>query len=128
MHKNRISGNVNTGEFKREIKILLTILLIFECSYLFRFLLEFFWYDINRSHFLKIVLADLAYIFDGLSFIALLSLHFKNFKRQGDNLQQYQSQASSSLNENTATVNVLVSHETNDCETSIQVDEEEEIV
>ena len=69
-------------EFSREKWTLLTILFFFELSYLIRFLEDKQWlgvhYDENLFAFLFVV--DLMYILDGISMLALLIFHYRNFK------------------------------------------------
>ena len=69
---------------KSEKTLLVTVLLIFELSYLFRCMT-----DINSSDMVKkkdffqlLMLLDLTYLFEALSFMTLLVLHFRNFRPQ----------------------------------------------
>ena len=69
---------------KSEKTLLITVLLIFELSYLFRFVT-----DINSSSmgekkefFQLLMLLDMSYLFEALSFMTLLVLHFRNFRPQ----------------------------------------------
>ena len=69
---------------KSEKKLLITVLLIFELSYLVRFVT-----DINSSSmgekkefFQLLMLLNMAYLFEALSFMILLVLHFRNFRPQ----------------------------------------------
>ena len=87
---------------KREMKVLIVVLIMFECGYIFRFLADlmpsFFGeetYTISVTVFHKQVEKDLfnypdipfywfaiedaSYIFEGLSYLTLLFYHFKNF-------------------------------------------------
>ena len=57
--------------------------IIFACfalSYVARFLLDFFVYTSYKNSFKLAMLSDLVYYVEGLSFLALLELHAKNFK------------------------------------------------
>ena len=61
------------------------ILIIFEFSYLFRAMIDLFLNTIfeKKGPFVGVLLIDMAYIFEGMSFAFLLGTHFKNFKLQG---------------------------------------------
>ena len=70
--------------FYKEQCILTTVLVFFEFSYVFRFLYSEFLDNANLNEdsnlFAKWVLFDLTILVDGLSFAALLTFHYKNFK------------------------------------------------
>ena len=69
---------------KKEKKLLVTVLLIFELSYLFRFMSD--WratgMGAKEEFFQLLMLLDLTYFFEAVSFMTLLILHFRNFRPQ----------------------------------------------
>ena len=69
---------------KREKKLLVTVLLIFELSYLFRFITDLMatGMEAKEEFFQLLMLLDLTYLFEAVSFMTLLILHFKNFRPQ----------------------------------------------
>ena len=73
---------MNRNSLKKEKCVLLTVLLFFELSYLFRFILDYKATKlILKDEYFKFFLwEDLAYIFEALSFLTLAAFHFKNFR------------------------------------------------
>ena len=81
--KRQITLNrLDSREFTREKWTLLTILLFFELSYLMRFLEDKQWLGVHHDEnlFAFLFVVDLMYILDGISMLALLVFHFRNFK------------------------------------------------
>ena len=72
---------------KSEKTLLVTVLLIFELSYLFRCMTDINSSDMDKKKefFQLLMLLDLTYLFEALSFMTLLVLHFRNFRRQLNN-------------------------------------------
>ena len=72
------------NSLKREKCLLMTILFFFELSYLLRFIYNSWGsnlYDENKF-FRFLILEDLTYVFEAVSFLALVGFHFKNFRPQ----------------------------------------------
>ena len=69
---------------KSEKTLLVTVLLIFELSYLFRFVTDMSCTGMGekKEFFQLLMLLDLTYLFEALSFMILLVLHFRNFRPQ----------------------------------------------
>ena len=69
---------------KSEKTLLVTVLLIFELSYLFRCMTDINSSDMEKKKefFQLLMLLDLTYLFEALSFMTLLVLHFRNFRHQ----------------------------------------------
>ena len=69
---------------KSEKTLLVTVLLIFELSYLFRCATDIRCTSMGekKEFFQLLMLLDLTYLFEALSFMTLLVLHFRNFRPQ----------------------------------------------
>ena len=67
---------------KKEKFVLITVLFFFELSYLFRFILDYkATYLIKNMEIFKFLIwEDLAFIFEAVSFLALVFFHFLNFR------------------------------------------------
>ena len=72
------------NSLKSEKCLLMTILFCFELSYLFRFTYDFWAPNLygNDKFFQLLLLEDLSYVFEAVSFLALVIFHFKNFRPQ----------------------------------------------
>jgi len=71
------------SSFKREKKVLIVVLSIFEFSYLFRFVFDLVGPDIisNKTNYFEFfLLQDVTYVLEAGSFLALLTFHKRNFK------------------------------------------------
>ena len=72
------------NSLKKEKCLLVTILFLFELSYLLRFIYNSWGsnlYD-DEKFFQFLLLEDLTYVFEAVSFLALVIFHFKNFRPQ----------------------------------------------
>ena len=75
---------VEDKAFKKEQKTLVIVLVIFEISYFTRFLAEeLLFEDLTLNNlFMVLTIGCVAFIFDGVSFLVLLIVHYRNFKPQ----------------------------------------------
>ena len=80
--RKRQSINENQGTFKNEKRMLLIILIMFEVSYLIRFLVDFSLHAL-KDQFTIQFLIQLVFLSDGITFFALLIFHCKNYKPVG---------------------------------------------
>ena len=88
--RNKMSRGVSHA-LKKETDILIVVLILFELSYLFRFIVELFANEMidNERAQLWLILQNIAFIFEGISFLFLLVIHFKNFKPREKNVQSF---------------------------------------
>ena len=87
--KHLVKGSLNS-----EKCVLLVVLIAFELSYLFRFILDVQVYDyypnVNEYYDVEFYIwEDLAFTFEALSFLALIVFHFRNLRTSS--IQQFKS-------------------------------------
>ena len=70
------------NSLKREKCVLITVLFLFELSYLLRFIFNEQGTDLleKKEYFKFLLWQDVSYTFEAVSFLALIVFHYKNFR------------------------------------------------
>ena len=77
----KLDAQMLNNSMKREKRLLITVLALFEFSYFIRFLNDLMGPHMveKGERFKQYLFMDLTYFFEGVSFISLLIFHYKNF-------------------------------------------------
>ena len=116
------------NSLKREKCLLVTVLICFELSFLFRFVYNFECSKLNGELSLKyLIWQNLAWLFEAVSFLALIVFHYKNFRtypnvkrinprNNNDNGNQNHGRLTTAVSRNTVISNLVI----DESSTSIQ--------